>query len=118
MGIVAFASECLRTGPERRRSSGAFLFPQIEDFGITAVEAQACGCPVIARNAGGALDSVIDQHTGILFNEPTAESMTDAIEKVPAGADTASACRTNAERFSAQVFRDSMLTIVMKMLKS
>src|SRR5206468_2113218 len=42
------------------RAASAFVFPPVEDFGIVAVEAQACGIPVVALRAGGALDTVID----------------------------------------------------------
>jgi glycosyltransferase involved in cell wall biosynthesis len=57
----------------------AFLFPGEEDFGITPVEAQVCGRPVIAYGAGGALASVIDGVTGTLFPEQTVESLVEAL---------------------------------------
>ncbi len=57
----------------------AFLFPGEEDFGITPLEAQACGRPIIAYGAGGALASVIDGVTGIFFHEQTADSLTAAL---------------------------------------
>lgn len=53
----------------------AFLFPGEEDFGITPLEAQACGRPVIAYGSGGALASVIDGITGTFFYEQTVESL-------------------------------------------
>ena len=57
----------------------AFLFPGEEDFGITPVEAQVCGRPVIAYGAGGVLASVIDGVTGTLFPEQNVESLVDAL---------------------------------------
>ncbi len=88
------------------RRARAFLFPQIEDFGITAVEAQACGTPVVARNAGGALDSIIEGSTGCFFSDPTAESLAQAIERCPPpDSDSHGGCRTNALRFDASQFR-------------
>ena len=54
---------------ELYRGARALIFPQVEDFGIAAVEAQACGTPVIARAAGGALETVIDGVTGVLVPE-------------------------------------------------
>lgn len=57
----------------------AFLFPGYEDFGITMVEAQAAGCPVIAFAKGGAQDIVLDQETGFLFPEQSVEALIDAI---------------------------------------
>ncbi len=93
------------------QSAGAFLFPQIEDFGITAVEAQACGCPVVARDAGGSLDTVIAEKknaTGAYFSEPSAEAICDAIERVPSEGETAQRCRDNALRFSEAEFAEKL----------
>lgn len=59
----------------------ALLFPGVEDFGIVPVEANAAGCPVIAYRKGGALDSVRDGVTGIFFDEQTAESLAEAMER-------------------------------------
>ncbi|MBX3323068.1 MAG: glycosyltransferase [Phycisphaeraceae bacterium] len=87
------------------RRAGLFLFPQIEDFGITAVEAQACGCPVVARGLGGALDTVIEDTTGALFEDDSAEALIEAARGMKA---SHSACRRNAERFSEQLFDQRM----------
>jgi glycosyltransferase involved in cell wall biosynthesis len=86
---------------ELYRRARLLVFPQVEDFGITAVEAQACGCPVVARRAGGALDTIIDGSTGRLFNEPTPEALAGAARACPADAG---ACRRNAERFTEALF--------------
>jgi len=59
----------------------ALLFPGEEDFGIVPVEAMAAGVPVVAYGRGGALDTVIDGVTGVLFNEQTVVSLADAIER-------------------------------------
>ncbi|MHB9156037.1 MAG: glycosyltransferase, partial [Endomicrobiales bacterium] len=59
----------------------AMIFPQDEDFGITAVEVQACGRPVIAFRKGGALETVIEGETGIFFDEPSAASIKDAVRR-------------------------------------
>jgi glycosyltransferase involved in cell wall biosynthesis len=85
----------------------AFIFPQIEDFGITAVEAQAAGRPVLAYRAGGALDTVIENETGLFFDEQSAEALADAVdrfEKTPSGFDPAR-CRANAEKYRPERFR-------------
>lgn len=92
------------------RRAHAFLMPQTEDFGITAVEAQACGTPVAALGAGGALDTVLDGQTGALADEPTAEALARAIERLPP--DPHAACRENALRFSEMGFRTRLLGLL------
>jgi glycosyltransferase involved in cell wall biosynthesis len=57
------------------------IFPGIEDFGIVPIEAMAAGAPVIAYAKGGAVESVIDLQTGILFYEQTSEALIEAIER-------------------------------------
>lgn len=59
----------------------ALIFPQIEDFGITPLEAMASGRPVIALEKGGALDTVVNEKTGIFFKEQTPLHLISAIEK-------------------------------------
>ncbi len=90
------------------RTSWAFLFPQIEDFGITAVEAQACACPVIAYRAGGALDTVLENQTGVFFDETIAESLADAIARADETLFDAATIRTHSEQFSEKHFRAAM----------
>ena len=59
----------------------ALLFPGEEDFGIVPVEAMAAGCPVIAYGAGGALESVQDEESGLFFHEQNVVSLLDAIHR-------------------------------------
>lgn len=61
--------------------SEALIFPQVEDFGITAIESMASGRPVIAFKEGGALDSILENETGIFFKKQTASHLKAAIEK-------------------------------------
>ena len=90
----------------------AFLFAAQEDFGISPVEAQACGTPVIAYGRGGALETIRDQNlpnsTGLFFHGQTPEAIIDSVAKFERreGDFTPIACRENAERFSVDVFRD------------
>ena len=90
----------------------AFVFAAEEDFGISVVEAQACGTPVIAYGKGGALETVRDlasaRPTGMFFDEQRAESIIAALETFDTHAARflAADCRANAERFSAQQFRE------------
>ena len=89
---------------ERYRTASLLLMPQVEDFGIVAAEAQACGLPVVARRAGGALDLVVPGVTGALFDEPTAQAVVDACRRCPPAESAGAACRGNAVRFSGAVF--------------
>lgn len=83
----------------------AFIFPGLEDFGLTPVEAQASGRPVIAYAAGGAVDTVIPGLTGALFAPQTAEALAETIAAFdPLGIDP-QMCRQNALRFDLDVFR-------------
>jgi len=59
----------------------ALLFPQVEDFGLVAAEAQACGTPVLAYSQGGALEIVQDGKTGVLFGEQSVRSVVEAVRK-------------------------------------
>jgi len=85
----------------------AFVFAAEEDFGITPVEAQACGTPVIAFGKGGATETVIENKTGIFFSEHTPESIMDAVRTFEhlEGHFKPSTIRQHAETFSATRFR-------------
>jgi len=98
--------------PDLMARCKAFIFPGREDFGITPLEAQAAGRPVIAYGVGGALDSVIEGHTGTLFREATPESLMEAVLSFDAGAVDPLACRANAERFSEARFRAGLMAQV------
>jgi|GEM_PF-21148 len=102
---------------DRMRRAKAFVFAAEEDFGISVVEAQACGTPVIAYGKGGALETVRDsgsQPTGLFFDEQLAESIIEAVESFERdpGRFRAEDCRANAERFSAAHFREQFFARV------
>ena len=90
----------------------AFILPGVEDFGMTAVEAQASGRPVIAFGRGGALESVQDGITGVLFDAQTPESLLEAMKRLGSAQISSEACICNARRFDESVFRDGMLAAV------
>jgi len=91
----------------------AFLFPQVEDFGIAAVEAQASGAPVIAFRKGGATETVVENRTGLFFGEQSVDSLYAAVEAFEAKAAwSAEDCRQNAERFREENFREGMKNIL------
>ena len=82
------------------RAATAVLLPGEEDFGIVPVEAQACGTPVVALGRGGALETVDDGETGVLFAEPTVDALAAALERVAAMRFDRDHVRRQAERFS------------------
>jgi glycosyltransferase involved in cell wall biosynthesis len=88
----------------------AFLLPGIEDFGITPLEAQAAGAPVIAFGRGGAFETVLDGETGRFFAEQTSDSLADTIVSFETERQHFSpgAARCQAERFSPERFRSKM----------
>ena len=86
------------------RNSMAFIFPGEEDFGISIVEAQACGTPVIAYDKGGAAETVIDGETGVLFERQSTECIKNAIEKFKSIKFDHAHIRKHAEKFSEDTF--------------
>jgi glycosyltransferase involved in cell wall biosynthesis len=90
---------------ERYASARAVVVPAIEEFGITAVEAQAAGRPVIAAGAGGALETVLPGETGLLARPDDVDSFTEAIRELGRlDLDPARAVQ-NAARFSVASFQ-------------
>lgn len=91
-----------------------FIFPPEEDFGITPVEAQAAGAPVIAYAKGGQAETVIHKRTGYLFPYQTVESLVQSVKRLEAsvGQFEAGALRQNAERFSSMQFRSTFQAFV------
>jgi glycosyltransferase involved in cell wall biosynthesis len=101
--VKKLMSECL-----------ALLFPGEEDFGIVPVEAMSCGRPVIAFGRGGALDTVMDGKTGVLFGEQTVGSLKAAMERFEAMAFDKRAIREHALKFDESVFREKIMEFVKK----
>lgn len=83
----------------------AFIFPGEEDFGITPLEAQASGRPVIAFGKGGALETVINDVTGVLFKEQDIESLKDAIKKFEKLKFDKASLRNHAKNFDEDIFK-------------
>ncbi|MCH7951355.1 glycosyltransferase [Patescibacteria group bacterium] len=82
----------------------ALIFPQEEDFGISVVEAQAAGKPVIAFNKGGATEIIRTGKTGIFFSRQKVASLVNAMEEFEKSQFSARVCQTNAKRFSKERF--------------
>ncbi len=93
----------------------AFIFAAEEDFGITPLEAQACGTPVLAFGRGGASETVVDGVTGFHFWEQTTDAICKAVSKFENSTvqfDPAT-IRQHAERFSIARFRTEFKELVM-----
>jgi glycosyltransferase involved in cell wall biosynthesis len=86
----------------------ALLFPGLEDFGITPVEAMSMGRPVVAFGGGGARDTVIPGATGELFADQTPECLAATLASFDPRRYDPAVCRRQAERFSAQSFRANL----------
>lgn len=94
----------------------ALIIPGIEDFGLTSLEAQALGKPVVAFGEGGALETVIDGKTGILFKFQTVDSLVEAIKRVISKKIDSRSCRENANRFSKEHFTANFKQTVVSLL--
>lgn len=92
----------------------AFVYPAEEDFGITAVEAQAAGAPVIAYGRGGVTETVIAGKTGLFFPQQTVESLIEAVQLMESKRNSfdPEVLRQNAERFAPEQFRDAFSRLV------
>jgi len=94
----------------------ALVFPGIEDFGLTILEAQSFGKPVIAFKAGGALETIIDPSagsgsaTGLFFDKQSVESLIAAIKQFNNLAINPKDCIGNAKKYSFEKFKESFLS--------
>ncbi|WP_439185259.1 glycosyltransferase [Carboxylicivirga taeanensis] len=100
------------------QNAKAFVFAADEDFGIIPVEAQACGTPVIALGKGGTKETVIDNETGIHFDEQSVSSLIGAVNKFEM-IDTfkVGKVRDNAVRFSKERFKNELAAFVEEKMK-
>lgn len=103
--------------PALYANAKALLFPPLEDAGIVPLEAQACGTPVIAFGRGGARDTVSDGVTGLFFDEQTAPSLQDALERFERLRLDPAAIRRHAEQFSTEKFHQRMRGVVEEALE-
>jgi glycosyltransferase involved in cell wall biosynthesis len=90
----------------------AVLMPGVEDFGMVPVEAQACGRPAIALAEGGAVDSVVDQVTGMLVRDPSVEAFAAALLDVARHPFDSLVIRRHAESFGKVRFQEQFLAVV------
>jgi glycosyltransferase involved in cell wall biosynthesis len=91
----------------------AFIVAQAdEDFGITPIEAAAAGCPTIAYRGGGYLESVIENKTGVFFDELTVNSLVKAIKKSQKIKFQKSALTSHAQKFSKERFQKQIKSFI------
>ncbi len=98
------------------RGADAFLFPGVEDFGITAIEALAAGTPLIALKAGGALDFVQEGKTGLFFSEASVESLIEVLSRFDAREFRADVLTSYAAGFQKSIFLEKMRAEIQKLL--
>jgi glycosyltransferase involved in cell wall biosynthesis len=94
----------------------ALVVPNVEEFGIAAVEVQAAGRPVLGVDAGGLQETVVPGVTGVLVPPDDLDAMTQAMAYVDFHAFSADAIRKNAERFSTDAFTRNLLDEVERVL--
>ena len=95
-----------------------FLFPGIEDYGLTPIEAMSAGVPVLAYGKGGALETVVDGKTGLLFHEQSSMGLADCIERFERDGVEFSRRQIHdySLGFSEEVFKQKMSDFVYKIL--
>jgi glycosyltransferase involved in cell wall biosynthesis len=83
----------------------ALIFPGEEDFGMAPLEVAAAGRPTVGFRAGGAIETIVENETGVFFNEQTVESLIDAIRRLEERQWSPTLIRHHAENFSVEVFQ-------------
>jgi len=99
-------------------SAEGYIFPSLEPFGIAPVEALACGCPVIAYGAGGALDYVIDGENGVLFGKQSVNSLRQALRRFKTLSFDEAKIRHSALPFASTRFESELKSFIVAKVKS
>jgi glycosyltransferase involved in cell wall biosynthesis len=97
---------------ELYRGAIAVLMPGEEDFGMVPVEAQACGRPAVALARGGALETIVDDVTGLLVTDAAVSAFADALERTATRTWDAGTLRQHALQFSREPFVDGIMRAV------
>jgi len=98
------------------QNSKALIFPAKEDFGLTIIEAQSFGKPVIAFRGGGAQETIIEGKTGYFFDQQTVAALVTALQDFDKFSFDPKASRKQAEKFSEEKFRKQFLSLVKKLI--
>lgn len=99
------------------QTSLGFIMPNMDDFGIVAVEALAAGTPVVAYNKGGSQDYIIPNKTGVFFEKQNVKNLTKALEAVLAKSWDYDAIAKHAQQFSVASFRKNITSFIATTLK-
>lgn len=100
------------------RAKGFIALARDEDFGMTVVESQAAGTPVIAYNGGGFKETVVDGKTGILINDTSEAVIRNAVEKLSKISWNKSTLERNAARFSKERFVKEIKDVVKNLISN
>lgn len=103
---------------ELYQTAAMLIQPGVEDFGINVIEAFACSCPVLAYRRGGATETVIEGKTGNFFNDLTAESLRESVDKASGMLFNGAFMREMALRFSPSRFQKEIEAIVEEKLQT
>lgn len=100
------------------RNCRALLFPGVEDFGIVPLEVMASGRPVLAYRRGGAVETVVENQTGMFFNEQTAESLMDVIGRFESRLDSfdPAVIRQHAQGWTREIFKERLQSFIASQL--
>ena len=99
-------------------SAQALIMPQEEDFGYVSLEAQLFGCPVLAYKKGGVLETIIENKTGIFFDNQDERSLSQAIERFNKieynlKSEAREIGLSNVEKFSKEKFINKFIKLIM-----
>jgi len=97
---------------KKMQTAKAFIYAAEEDFGIVPVEAMACGTPVIAYGVGGVRDSIIENITGVFFNEQTPSALNIALEKFESMKFSFITISLHAQKFSTNNFKEKFQNFI------